>query len=141
MTNRQPRPACATAGVDMYPAPSDDLGTARAVAVCDTCQIRQACADGALARREQWGVWGGLTETRRRSMFRHNRVPAHIVRAPSPAMIRREEVARLAGKRVPTEAIAARLGVTVDLVCRDLQRLRSDRQAEKQQEPAGTVAA
>lgn len=30
-----------------------------AKALCGTCPIREACLDGALARREPWGVWGG----------------------------------------------------------------------------------
>jgi len=30
-----------------------------AKALCGTCPVRQACLDGALARREPWGVWGG----------------------------------------------------------------------------------
>ena len=31
----------------------------RAKALCTTCPIREACLDGALERREPWGVWGG----------------------------------------------------------------------------------
>lgn len=35
----------------------DDI--ARAKAVCNTCALQESCLDGALARREPWGVWGG----------------------------------------------------------------------------------
>ena len=35
----------------------DDI--ARAKAICNTCPLQEACLDGALARREPWGVWGG----------------------------------------------------------------------------------
>jgi len=35
----------------------DDI--ARAKAICAKCPVRQECLDGALARREPWGVWGG----------------------------------------------------------------------------------
>lgn len=31
----------------------------RAKALCQECPVRSACLDGALARREPWGVWGG----------------------------------------------------------------------------------
>jgi WhiB family redox-sensing transcriptional regulator len=30
-----------------------------AKSLCTTCPARQACLDGALERREPWGVWGG----------------------------------------------------------------------------------
>ncbi|MCA1674521.1 MAG: WhiB family transcriptional regulator, partial [Actinobacteria bacterium] len=35
----------------------DDI--ARAKAVCAECPVREACFDGALARSEPYGVWGG----------------------------------------------------------------------------------
>src|SRR4051794_30473216 len=35
----------------------DDI--ARAKAVCGTCPLKEPCFEGALARREPWGVWGG----------------------------------------------------------------------------------
>ena len=31
----------------------------RAKAICRTCPVRMECLDGAVARREPWGVWGG----------------------------------------------------------------------------------
>ncbi len=30
-----------------------------AKSLCGTCPVRAACLDGALSRREPWGVWGG----------------------------------------------------------------------------------
>ena len=35
----------------------DDI--ARAKAICALCPVQQECFEGALARREPWGVWGG----------------------------------------------------------------------------------
>ena len=35
----------------------DDI--ARAKAICAECPVRQACFEGARARREPYGVWGG----------------------------------------------------------------------------------
>jgi WhiB family redox-sensing transcriptional regulator len=32
---------------------------ARAKAICSKCTVRTPCLEGALARREPWGVWGG----------------------------------------------------------------------------------
>ena len=31
----------------------------RATALCGTCPLRVACLEGAIERREPWGVWGG----------------------------------------------------------------------------------
>jgi WhiB family transcriptional regulator, redox-sensing transcriptional regulator len=41
---------------------------AAAKAICARCQVRQACAADALAHREPFGVWGGLTESERRAL-------------------------------------------------------------------------
>jgi WhiB family redox-sensing transcriptional regulator len=35
----------------------DDIAEARAF--CQGCPVRLSCLQGALARREPWGVWGG----------------------------------------------------------------------------------
>lgn len=34
-------------------------GVEFAKALCATCPVRQSCLEGALERREPWGVWGG----------------------------------------------------------------------------------
>lgn len=34
-------------------------GVELAKALCRTCPLRAACLEGALDRREPWGVWGG----------------------------------------------------------------------------------
>ncbi|MEX0427258.1 WhiB family transcriptional regulator [Nocardioides sp. DS6] len=31
----------------------------RAKELCRTCPVRSGCLEGALVRREPWGVWGG----------------------------------------------------------------------------------
>src|SRR5688572_10906546 len=39
---------------------SEDLyDLADAKHICRSCDVREACFEGALARREPWGVWGG----------------------------------------------------------------------------------
>jgi len=35
----------------------DDI--ARAKAICATCPVQEPCLEGAVERREPWGVWGG----------------------------------------------------------------------------------
>ena len=35
----------------------DDI--ARAKAICALCPVQEACLQGAIERREPWGVWGG----------------------------------------------------------------------------------
>lgn len=42
----------------------------RAKRVCDDCEVRQTCLEYALAAREQYGIWGGLTEIERRGHLR-----------------------------------------------------------------------
>lgn len=37
----------------------DDVDIARAKAICRRCELRDACLDGAIDRREAYGVWGG----------------------------------------------------------------------------------
>lgn len=41
---------------------------ARAKAICAVCPARRECADYALAIREPFGIWGGMTETERREL-------------------------------------------------------------------------
>ncbi len=49
---------CRTHDPDMWFAESPLL-LERAKELCRGCPIRVACLDGALERREPWGVWGG----------------------------------------------------------------------------------
>lgn len=37
----------------------------RAKAVCDSCPVLRRCREHALASREPYGVWGGMTEDER----------------------------------------------------------------------------
>lgn len=39
----------------------------KAKQVCATCEVRRECLDYALAAREVYGIWGGLTEIERRA--------------------------------------------------------------------------
>jgi WhiB family redox-sensing transcriptional regulator len=54
-----------------------------AKAVCATCPVRARCLEFALTSRQDFGVWGGLTEEERRSL-RRARQRAARRRAKSP---------------------------------------------------------
>ncbi len=42
---------------------------ARAKAICRVCPVIDDCKEHSLSIREQFGIWGGLTETERREIF------------------------------------------------------------------------
>jgi len=56
-----------------YPDPAEEAVVARALAVCDRCEVRSDCLDHALFRRELPGIWGGTTERDRRRILRRRR--------------------------------------------------------------------
>ena len=39
----------------------------RAKSICTVCPVRNPCYDYAMTIREPYGIWGGLTESERRS--------------------------------------------------------------------------
>lgn len=41
-----------------------------ALAICRSCTARQECLEYALTNNERFGIWGGLTESERRSRKR-----------------------------------------------------------------------
>lgn len=53
-----------------FPHPSDSIGIEDARAVCRRCPVIDLCRDRALEDREQFGVWGGLSEDERRRITR-----------------------------------------------------------------------
>ncbi|NBH03344.1 WhiB family transcriptional regulator [Amycolatopsis sp. SID8362] len=46
---------------------------ATAKAVCARCPVLDKCREHALATREPYGVWGGLSESEREAIFRTER--------------------------------------------------------------------
>lgn len=61
------RAACRAYDRDLFFS-DDPVDTAFAVGVCRTCDIQLECRQWALERREQYGVWGGLTEKELRAL-------------------------------------------------------------------------
>ena len=46
----------------------------RAKSICKVCPVRRDCLDYALAIREPYGIWGGLTEIERRQQLTRSAV-------------------------------------------------------------------
>ena len=48
--------------------PSSREETDMALAICASCPVRPECLKYALEARERFGIWGGLTEKRRKKL-------------------------------------------------------------------------
>ncbi|MBM9619871.1 WhiB family transcriptional regulator [Streptomyces zhihengii] len=77
--------ACRGVDSSLFFHPEGERGAARsarensAKEVCMRCPVRAECAAHALAVREPYGVWGGLTEDEREELMgraRHRLIPA-----------------------------------------------------------------
>lgn len=69
---------------------SEELGDiATAKRLCTGCPVRQPCFEGALARREPWGVWGG-------ELFFQGKVLAHKRKRGRPPKARPVEAEAVA---------------------------------------------
>ncbi|MFI6391514.1 WhiB family transcriptional regulator [Nonomuraea sp. NPDC050540] len=51
-----------------FPDQGDHAGAAAAKGVCAACPVRFECLTDALVRRERWGIWGGMSERKRRAI-------------------------------------------------------------------------
>ena len=61
----------------------DDIAAAKAL--CLECPVRLVCLEGALARAEPWGVWGG-------ELFFQGKILAHKRKRGRPPKVRPVEV-------------------------------------------------
>jgi WhiB family redox-sensing transcriptional regulator len=88
--------ACGGLPSSTFFSPDGERGAARrrreraAKAVCGGCRVREQCAAYALAYKERYGVWGGLSE--------HEREAIWYRRAREPAARQRESTNRQRGK-------------------------------------------
>lgn len=70
---------CRTTNPDIFFHPEGERGPAReareraAKAVCATCPVLAQCAAHALAVREPYGVWGGMSEDDRETIYQQQR--------------------------------------------------------------------
>jgi WhiB family redox-sensing transcriptional regulator len=74
--------ACRGEDPRLFFHPEGERGEARAErqsaakAICATCPVITECATHALAVKEPYGVWGGLTEDERAAIYRRHRYAA-----------------------------------------------------------------
>ena len=67
--------ACRGLGEELFYSPEGERGPrkrrreASAKAICAGCAVRELCAAYALATREPYGTWGGLSEQERRELL------------------------------------------------------------------------
>ncbi|EGG46552.1 hypothetical protein GCM10018782_15820 [Streptomyces griseoaurantiacus] len=87
--------ACRGVDSSLFFHPEGERGAARsarensAKEVCMRCPVRAECAAHALAVREPYGVWGGLTEDEREELM--GRARNRLVSAAAPASSRGED--------------------------------------------------
>jgi WhiB family transcriptional regulator, redox-sensing transcriptional regulator len=68
--------ACREADSSLFYSPDGERGPTKerreraAKAVCADCSVRELCASFALANREPYGTWGGISENDRRELWR-----------------------------------------------------------------------
>jgi WhiB family redox-sensing transcriptional regulator len=73
--------SCRSQDETLFFHPEGERGPARvaralaAKAICATCSVIDSCREHALATREPYGVWGGLTEDERTDLL-YRRMPA-----------------------------------------------------------------
>ena len=71
----QVRGACRTVGPSLFYSPEGERGSRKrrressAKAICATCDVAEVCAAYALAWREPYGTWGGLSEADREARY------------------------------------------------------------------------
>ena len=64
-------PAVLFFGLDDSESPVERRGREeKAKRICQTCPVLQPCLEYALATREQYGIWGGMTEVERKALLR-----------------------------------------------------------------------
>ncbi len=59
--------ACREADPDLF-FPSTREETEQALAICASCPVRPECLEYSLEAGERFGIWGGLTEKKRRKV-------------------------------------------------------------------------
>jgi len=77
--------ACREADDTLFFHPEGERGPSRrnrdnaAKAICASCPVVQSCKEHALAVREPYGVWGGMTEDEREAEYTRRRSAARVL--------------------------------------------------------------
>ena len=61
--------ACRDVDPDVF-FPTTKEDSAHAISICSTCPVQIECLDYALGAGERYGIWGGLSEKRRKELSR-----------------------------------------------------------------------
>ena len=75
--------ACRGKDTDLFFHPEGERGPSRsnreaaAKAVCGRCPVMLACRAHALAAREPYGIWGGMSEHEREAVHARSSLPEH----------------------------------------------------------------
>lgn len=68
----QDEAACQGADIDLFFS-LDDHDQRQALEYCKGCPVQQECLRDAISHGEMYGIWGGMTESERRSIIRDHR--------------------------------------------------------------------
>jgi WhiB family transcriptional regulator, redox-sensing transcriptional regulator len=71
----QDQAACTDADADLFFS-LDEEDQREALALCDSCPVRNECLEYAVVNREHYGIWGGVREQDRRRLTRERRQAA-----------------------------------------------------------------
>ena len=84
----QLRGSCQGLNSGVFFHPDGERGAARArradraKAICQRCPVLEQCRRHALAVREPYGIWGGMTEEERRDLWTGRHALEHVTRPP-----------------------------------------------------------
>lgn len=107
--------------------PPADTQAGEALAVCARCPVRAACEQHALAAGEEYGIWGGRTESERARIQRSNETPRRSRRGPASALSDDDLldlVWHLDPSQPAAEQIRRRLGVSIPTAYKYLHRAK-----------------
>lgn len=121
----QEQGTCQTQDVDpeiFYPDAAADAP--RAIAVCGSCPVQTVCLIWAMAHKEQYGIWGGMTPADRRRLA-HEGADITAVRAEQKKE-RDRTIVSMHRRRVSHTDIASHLGISSRTVVRVLAVHKSE---------------
>ena len=102
--------------------PVSGNGGSQAKALCwDKCPVRLRCLDWAIQTRQQFGIWGGLSETERAEEVRHRNKRARTSATVELAQRRYQLATKLHRSGLSNKDIAERMQVKVATVAKYIE--------------------